>query len=207
MSLTRRYLKYSGKGVESTDSSMGLDEQTASTLNSAEVSKRCLRHIVCAPPILAAWVIHRLSISTEWGLALCLRTISVLSPSCTAKYTRFFILTRLRAYQPQQKFSYQTLLVISEPMGRLALLSISKHFWTVFVAHSLFSNCLSDTCPISYLSHWLPNQTASWTLLVWTTQSENPTCFGRQQRRDPHFLSHLPAKRSISLQSKAPYLS
>lgn len=147
-----------------------------------------VQDIVCAPSILAAWVIHTLSIS-EWGLALCLRTISVLSPSRTAKYTRFFILTRLRACQHQQKFSYRTLLVISEPRGRLGLLSISKHFWTVFVTHSLFSNCLSDTCPISYLPHRLPNQTASWTLLVWTTQSENPTCAGRQQRRDPHFLS------------------
>lgn len=48
MSLTRRYLKYSGKGVECTDSSMELDEETASTLNSAEVSKRCSRHCLCS---------------------------------------------------------------------------------------------------------------------------------------------------------------
>ena len=160
---------------------MELDEETASTLNSAEVSNRWLRHIVCAPPTLGGALV-RYSEHLCWvrTVALHLRTISVLSTSHIVKNTRLFILTRLRACQPHQKFSYQTLLVISDPRGRLALWSISEHFWTVFVIHSLFSNCLSDICPISCLPHWLPNQRAPCALLFWATWSQNPTCFGRQ---------------------------
>ena len=115
--------------------------------------------------------------------------------------------TRLRACQPHQKFSYQTLLVISDPRGRLALWSISEHFWTVFVMHSLFSNCLSDTCPISCLPHQLPNQKATYT----------PRCFGPQRVRTPSALvdseeetwifSLISLQRGLSLQAKAPYVS